>query len=267
MPVRLNFAAQGTGKPGEVKKNHKLSKKYPRVEWDVYVHPVCAVVGGGASTKANLDKLRNWPGDVFAINDTAKYLSDNKVPCYLYAIDTTKVKYRIGRYVKGAIFASRVNQIQFKHMGKKPIRVFDLSEENKKDGIEGGPTAVCRTPHLLLKMGYKGVKYFGIDASLNESETHVSGYSKAAYDNMIIINAGGENYFSNAAFYLQCTYMINVFTHHKKFFFNGSDGVFRAMLENPDTWSVVGVADSLRDKFDENGKNAWGVRLKEGFRK
>jgi len=247
--------------------NVRRAGKYPRVEWGVLRYPMAAVVGGGPSTSRQLDTLRWWDGDIFAINDTAKYLSDNGISCYLYAIDGTEVPFRVGDGVRGAIFATRVHRNQFRQMEKMglPILVFDLAEEDKFKGIEGGPTAVCRTPHLLLRMGYRGVTYFGIDGSFEGDTTHVSGHSDSAHDNMLIIRAGGVDYVTHGGFMLQHDYMARIMKKHSKYLFNASGGVFGAMLENPNDWEVIAVAEDLKQKFDKGGDHTWNKRYEGGY--
>lgn len=263
MPIRINVAANGIATLQETIDNKKDSEKYPRVPWNHFYRP-CAIVGGGLSVQSRLGMLRAWSGDIYAINDTAGYLSDNGIPCFLYAIDVTRVPYKIGSLVRGAVFASRVNRVQFDNMGNNPIWVFDLGEEDGKNGIEGGPTAVCRTPHLMLKMGYKGITYFGIDGSFDPNITHVTGLSQAAYMNMIIINVEGTNYYTNAAFYLQNECMVKFFDLAKPFLTLESDGLLKAMLENPETWGVVAIADDLKSKYETNGCKVWKEKYNGG---
>ena len=257
MPVRLKITAGGTGTAKEVKANFRKSAKYPKAEWAEFKYPTAAVVGGGISVQSKLGILRKWHGDIFAINDTAGYLSDNGIRCFLFAVDTTMVPYKIGPLVQGALFASRVNPIQFTQLKGRPITVFDMAEEDSKRGIEGGPTAVCRTPHVLLKMGYKGVRYYGCEGSFEMDNTHNSGYSRAAYDNMLVITAGGVDYYSNAAFMLQTEYMSDVIIKYKPFLSEDSGGLLTAMVNYPDTWSVSAIADDFKSKFEDVGFTAW----------
>ena len=258
MPLRISLGANGIATEDEVVANFVASEKYNRVSWDHFYRP-CAVVGGGMSVQSRLNILRTWPGDVFGINDTVEYLSNNNIPSFLYAIDVSPIPYRKGSLCRGALLASRANHIQFTDMKDKPIWVFDLVEENPTDGIEGGPTAVCRTPHLLLKMGYRKVHYFGIDGSFNDANsTHVSGFSRAAYENMIIINAGGKDYYTNAAFMLQSECMLKYITDYKDFLILESDGLIKAMMDDPE-WSCVAVADDLKAKYAANGFMGWNV--------
>jgi hypothetical protein len=262
-PVRIKIGANGIATMDEVIQNKKDSESYPRVSWDHFYKP-CAVVGGGLSAQKHLDVLRRWPGDVYGINDTTEYLSNNNIPSFLYALDVTPIPYRTGNLVRGALFGSRVNKIQYECMKGKPIWVFDLIEENPTDGIEGGPTAVCRTPHLLLKMGYRKVYYFGIDGSFEDPNvTHNSGFSTAAYDNMIIVTAGGRDYYTNAAFMLQNECMLNYLTECKDYLVLSSDGLLKAMLDDPE-WSYTAVADDLKHKYEANGFSGWTEKYTKG---
>jgi hypothetical protein len=264
-PLRIQLKAQGVTPGEEVKTNYKRASKYEHVEWAVLAYSPCAVCGGGPSLEYSLDHLRKFQGDIFAINDTAKYLSDHGIPHWLYAIDGTKTPFRVGDLTKGAVFATRVHRRQFtqmKQMGRH-IRVFDMAEEDNKKGIEGGPTAVCRTPHLMLRMGYAGVYYFGLDGSFT-NVTHITGKSQAAYDNMIVVRAGGKEYITNAGFMLQHEYMSHVLHKYPKFLHNASGGLFKAILENPDTWEVVAIAEDLKDKYEKGGCHVWNREFQFG---
>ncbi len=251
---RINLKAECNASQEEIAANVYMSKDYKRVTWGVLRYPICAVVGGGESAKTKLDILRKWEGDIFAVNDTAGYLSDNGIPCYLYAIDATPVVYRKGKLIKGAIFATRVHPNQFIY---KSIIVFDMAEEDNQKGIEGGPTAACRAPHLFLRMGYRGVAFFGIDSSFSPEATHVSGTQKIAFDNLVVVKAGDNEYITNAAMLLQAQHMIGIFKKYPQFLVNASDGLIKGMIENPDTWDVVAVAEDLKEKFENKGLKIW----------
>jgi hypothetical protein len=256
-PIRLKMEAQGNSTAEMVSTNFENSKGYPRAEWGVLTHPPCIVVGGGASTERSLDGLRKWDGDIFAINDTAGYLSDNGIPCYLYAIDGSKIPFYVGDKVKGAVLASRCDQVQYKMFPKENIRVFDLAEEDGMQGIEGGPTAVCRTPHLFLKMGYRAVMFLGCEGSFFK-QSHVGGDRMDAFGSLLIIRVDGVDYLTNAAFMLQCQYLTEVITTYPQFLFDISGGLLGAMRKHPDTWEVVAVTDSMKKQYEDQGVPLWG---------
>ena len=259
-PIRPGLTAKCMTDNKTVKKNIKLARRYQRVEWGVAKYPPCAVVAGGPSTKANLETLRNWPGDIFAINDTAKFLSDNGIPCYIFAIDSTEVLFKIGPLVKGAFFATRVDREQFKQFKRADVRTFHLLEDvgNNQGDVEGGPTAVCRTPSLLLRIGYQGIYYFGCDGSFYDV-SHVFGKSEAALLNMMVVRAGDVEYLTNAAFVLQSKYLIEVFQKHPQFLINASGGLLKAMIDYPNTWEVVAIREDLREQYRVQGDTNWSV--------
>ena len=245
--------------PREAKINVGRARKYSKITYGVMRYPECAVVGGGPSVRNHLETLRNWKGDIFAINDMAKYLSDNGIAHYLYAIDGVTVPFRVGILTKGALFASRCHKNQFKQMNGRPIRIFDLAEDARppRIGIEGGPTAACRAPHLLLSMGYCGVSYFGLDGSYEDDVTHVSGKTNTAYENMLIIRAGGKDYMTSSGFMLQHEWMCEAFKRYPQFLHNASGGLFPVILDDPDGWSVIAIAEDLKKKYDDLGNFQW----------
>lgn len=256
-PIRPKLEPKCITDTKTIKKNIKMSRRYQKVKWSVLAYPPAAVVGGGPSTKSSLEVLRRWPGDIFAINDTAGFLSDNGIPCYLFSVDATEVLYKIGPLVRGAVFASRVHREQFKQFKRADVQVFDMYEDIPGNGdIEGGPTGVCRTPHLLLRMGYRAAYYFGCDGSFYDF-THVTGKSEAALANMMIISVNGVDYLSNAAFLLQNEYLVEVMLKHPDFIINASGGLLKAMLEHPDTWEVTAIRDDLKVQYGEEGARIW----------
>ena len=257
-PQRINVTPISTTENRQVRININRSSKYPRVGWGHLRYPICAVVGGGPSARHQIEMLQKWDGDVFAVNDTAGYLSDNGVECYLYSIDGSEVPFKVGKNVAGALFASRVHKKQFAQIKKmgKPIRIFDLTEDCRMRGIEGGVTGVCRTPHLLLSMGYQGIAFFGVDGSFEGDMTHTSGDSDSAKDNMIIVRAAGKDYVTHAGFMLQNEWLAEKVERHSKFLTIMSGGLLPAMVADPN-WSVIAVADDLKAKYEAGGNYVW----------
>jgi hypothetical protein len=261
MGMRIQLKAVCNTDDKRVHKNHKLSRRYQRVEWGVLKFPPCAVVGGSPALPGYLHHLRNWKGDIFAVNATAGYLSGQGIPHYLYAIDCDPKPWKIGPLTKGAIFASRVDRNQFLQFKRKDVRVFEMAEEDNRTGIEGGPTAACRAPHLFLRMGYRAVYFFGIDSCfLNES--HITGTQDVARSSMLIVRAGGIDFLSNAALLLQAESMLEVFKKYPQFLFCASGGMVKAMLDNPDTWEVVAIGDDLKAQYKDGGCDIWNKEYK-----
>jgi hypothetical protein len=114
-------------------------------------------------------------------------------------------------------------------------------------------------------MGYRGITFFGLDGSFAGDVTHVSGKSDTAHDNMVIIRVKGVDYISHGGFMLQNQWMLEAFKRHGLFLHNASGGLLAAMLENPDTWSVVAIAGDLKRKYEAGGNFLWSKPYKGGY--
>jgi len=258
MAVRINFNVACNTDLDTIRLNLKKSMKYNqcRIRYDyeqVLKKPPCAIVGGGSSAKLHLDTLRNWDGDIFAVNDTAGFLSDNGISSYLYSIDCSRYPYKIGSLVKGAVLASRCHRKQFNQFDKKDIRMFDLGED-APGGTCGGPTGVCRAPMQFLRMGYRALVYFGCDGSFDRFDnTHVSGTQKVAHENMMIVRVNNIDYLTNASLTVQSEYLSKTIRKHPQYLINMSGGLLQAMIDHPDEWVVVAVTEDLKKDVEKKG--------------
>jgi hypothetical protein len=178
----------------------------------------------------------------------------------MYSIDGTPVKFKSGKNVKGAMFSTRVHKNQFRMFKHENIHVFNMAEDDQTDGIEGGPTGLCRAPHLFIKMGYAGIDFFGCDGSFFKS-SHYDSDHQDARGNMLIIRVNGLDYLTNAGFMLQSEFMAKILTSYPKIYKAHCDGLLPAMVDNPDTWGVVAVSDSIKVQHEKQG-----VKYKEPYK-
>lgn len=266
-PTRLRFIFKCNTPSPELRRNVKRARKYNRVKFvnkeELLKYPPCAVVGGGPGLVDTLDELRTYESqgrDIFAVNDTAGFLSDQGIPCFMFAIDATRNLYRTGKLVKGAIFATRIHRRQFNMIGMDKVLTFDMAEDGH-GGVTGGPTAVCRAPMLFLRMGYQGIWFYGVDACFYDV-THISGQQSVAHDNMMIVRAGNVDYITNASLFIQTEYLIDVIKKHPKFLVNRSGGLIKAMVEYED-WTVRAIGEDLKKQYDELGIPIWNKEVKE----
>jgi hypothetical protein len=242
-----------TGKES-IDANVLASRCYPRVRYGAPRLPICAVVGAGPSLKGYLLLLREWVGDIFAINDTAAYLSDNGIESYLYMIDASDDFVRTAVNIKGAILATRCHPRQFiyDNMG-----TFDLLEDGEL-GVEGGPSAPCRAPHLFLRMGYTGIAFFGCDSCFYDV-SHLSGRRAEAHENMMVVRCGGKDYLTNASMILQVNYMHNIIRKHPKYLMNFSGGLLEAAIANNGEMNVVAVDDELAKQVPDAWNKSYNI--------
>ncbi len=254
--IKIDLKGRSRFADMDLTKHLENAKKYPMVEWGCMIFSPCAVVGGGPGLDSQLNVLRNWKGDIFGVNDTAGYLSDHGIASYVFSIDAIDVPFKIGKLVKGGMFATRVHKKQFTQLRKKPIRVFQMCEDHEGIGIEGGPTGVCRAAHLFLRMGYGGVVYFGIEGCFYNT-THMGGNRDDAFWNMIIVEIGGKQYLTNAGLLLQTQWMADCFKKYPRLLKNASGGFMEAMVKDPEGWHVLAVTGDMKNQCESGGKKVF----------
>lgn len=229
------------------KRHMDASMAFPRIERGNHEYPV-AVCGGGLSLTPCLEELRAWPGDIWAINDTADYLLSHGIGCTMFTIDplhrATKAHKRL--------LASCCDPSLF----DGDVRVFDLAE-HAEGGIPGGSTSAARAAVLSLRMGYPGASFFGCDSSF-EDRTHCDRHE--VWPEQLIVRAGGVDFRTSPQMYMQAECLSAVF----KFpvFQNRSGGLVAAMTADPE-WEVVAVSGALREHLKEvNGEDLFAGNYK-----
>jgi hypothetical protein len=230
----------------DIDKNVKKSLGFRRIKYRDG-RPPCAVVGGGMSTKDKVEELRIFEGDIYAINDVGKFLSDNGIPSILFAIDSTWHPFEVGPLVKGALLSSMCNRKQFNLFDKKNIEVFDqLGDEQ---WYMYGPTAATHAAWVLLKMGYKEIYYYGCDSSFAKSETHVYGRQGQAMTERLVVLAGGEEYQTNTYLLPQTIFLNEQIKKYPNNLFDRSGGLLTATRNDPDGWGVVAATEDVLQKL------------------
>jgi len=265
-PPRIKYNAKANTSTNQMRKNLASNAgKYEFVGGGIANKPPCVVAGGGPSLKSSLEILRKWEGDIFGVNDTAGYLSDNGIPCYLFAMDASDIPYKRGPLVKGAVLATRCNPIQFEPYND--IRVFNMYEDDREYCVEGGGTATTRAPHLFLRMGYQKIVFVGCDGSMPlEGDSHIYGHQSYTDADNFIVRAGDTDYLTNISLYAQSNYLHTKILKHPSFLINASGGMLKGMIEHPDTWWVVAVGEPLKKKYVDLGYYGW-VKRYEGDNK
>lgn len=233
-PFRITFHAQGNC-TGAIERNRAAAKGLPRVSCRKRDHPV-AVAGGGPLL--DVEALRQWPGEIWAINHTADYLLDRGIDCIFFSVDPAPITTTAARRLIAACCDPAL------HDGI--VECFELAEQ-AEGGISGGTTTATRAPLLAFSMGYRGVTFFGCESSFT-SVDHID--REEGSPNQMIVRANGKLFRTNPQMLIQA-YELGWFINNCKGLEQRSGGLLEAMMQDEEGWEVVGVSKTLRDHLIE----------------
>ena len=255
-PFRIDIRTECVASMETLSAQAQINANYPRVEESPRHGRKLAVVGGGPQVAKDLDELRAWDGDIWAINYTAQWLSEHGVKATLFSIDPLPMQVEAA----DALLATCCHPDIVKHYQGR-VRVFDLCETHP-DGITGGIVTAARAPSLSFLMGYLDVSFFGCEGSFEFEQSEDGSFKirdhvdrHEAPSAMLVVRAGGQDYCTSPGFLVQCQQLSALFCAFPDVYHNRSHGLVRAMVENPDTWEVVAVSHGLKVHLEEvNGK-------------
>lgn len=201
-----------------------------------------AVVGGGPSSRNHLEELRNWPGDIWAINATFGWLRANGIESTFFSVDPLE---KIADWMDGgkAILASSCHP---KCWAKADVRMFHMENVTEDNPVIGGTTTALRAPILSLRMGYAPVSFFGCESSYGET-SHA--YRSEHEPDQVIVRASGEDFRTSLPLLDQAENLAVIFKEFPDVFINRSGGLVAAMVADPE-WEIVALSGYLKERLD-----------------
>ena len=136
------------------------------------------IVGSGPSVSGLVEYVKEWPGDVWAINGAYDYLLSHGLICEgFFGLDPLP---QLADYVRNAndyttfYLVSVCDPAVLDALaGHKVLLWHAMAEDRGKypEGhqmIYGGTTAVTRAPFLALALGYRDINMIGVDSSYDK---------------------------------------------------------------------------------------------------
>jgi hypothetical protein len=277
-PFRLKFTTTGLVPDAQYEDNARVNIQsgVPMITLTEAHDRPLAVVGGGPSAARALPVLQEWPGDIWAVNQGASWLSHvaAKARVWMFTVDPDPVLAEpiwttgVQRAILGVTVAP-VLLNYFRDNGKD-VRLFNPHEAPTNpetlegdETLAGGPSSVCRTFVPAACMGYKSVTYFGCEGSLEGRfdadgmfEAHTHAYRRETRPRQMIVRCGDKDFVTTPDLYLS-TIALARFLREYPNVKEQSGGLLRGMLEHYDTWSVVAVSDAMRNVLQTDPER-WG---------
>lgn len=217
------------------------------------------VVGGGQSAVTELETIRCFGGDIWAINGAWEWLQERGIASWFYTVDPRPF---IARYITKqgdrdprpfkkplvpsgtkAILASSCHPSLFRALEGADIEAFDVGG----DGFKAGPTSACQACAPALARGYKTVTFVGCDSAfVAGGRTHVYGSGEDPLDLRMIARCGKQDYETTPQWALQAEFLAEMIRAAPTVFREISGSFLRALVRTPD-WEVIAGTPALAE--------------------
>ena len=185
-----------------------------------------AIVAGGPSINDNVEKIKNFEGEVWAINEAFQWCLERNISATFYGFDPRKRIVKTCYGAKKAILADTVHPSVFKALSEADI---ELARTGKGE-IEGWSTAASTAPEIAIKRGHTGITFFGCESSF-ETKSHAFGNNK---QDRVWVECGGKEYMTTPQLVTQVELLSLLARSAPDFIKIESGGLLAAMIKNTD---------------------------------
>lgn len=201
-----------------------------------------AVVGSGPSVANHLSELREWDGDIWAINGAASWMLDQGIDVTLFTMcqipDWSNVSPTAFRKVRRAIVASTSPPDLFKMLpADADIVVVNVGQ----GGVSTGSSTVTVAPIAALGMGYKELSFFGCECCFG-AKSHVD--RDEIIKNKMVITCNGDMFLTNPQMLMQSLELGKMMRTFPNILKNRSGGLLEARIADPE-YDVVHMSPEL----------------------
>jgi hypothetical protein len=211
--------------------------------------PNLAVVGGSPGLRRQLDDLRAWDGEIWAINSTWRYLRDHGIDSTFYRIDPNwapgheKMYEGVTHAVLGDTCASRAFD---------DLMAAGASIELAKLG-EGGhwaqTTAAGTAPFLAAARGHHRITFFACESSFGGFwvRTHAYRNEKAT---PVQVRCGGRKFWTSPQMIMQAEWIAQAARECPDRIAVAGEGFLAALIEHGD-YEITRIARDLHKTLQQ----------------
>lgn len=212
-----------------------------------HVRKRLAVVGGAPSLRRHLDELKEFQGEIWAINGAWRVLAEAGIECALFTIDCDDVVVpEIAKGAKRAVLATSVDPATFDALDDKAqIEVFELGA----DKVTHGPTTATAAPMAAIQRGHKEVHFYACGGAFEKDATHA--YDNVTSEHQLSVECGGEVFRTDAPMLAQSAFLAEIIRNAPAVFYEHSGGLLHAMVSTPD-YDIVAATQDIHDALARN---------------
>lgn len=186
-----------------------------------------AVVGGSPEVNKHIDELREWDGEILAVNGSWQHLYDHGIKSTFYTIDPVAFP---PRKVEKAVLGDCVNPSMVKDLADDGVEI-DLVWIGR-DQIQNFSTSAATVPMFAFWRGHKEVTFFGCGSSY-DGKTHEYKDERSLVD-VLWVECGGEEFETSPQMIMQAEQMAETIREFPQFLKVRGRGFLGALVEHGD---------------------------------
>ena len=202
-----------------------------------------AVVGGGTSINDHVETLRNWDGDIWAINGAYGWCQERGIDACFFAGDPDPITTKWDVGVKRALIEQCAPPATFEALRQSGADVYTFDTGHEAGCIRTVGSTASAAPHLAVRMGYRHVTFFGCESCYVMGATHA--YQDEDRDCQMIVECGGNHYLTADDFYMYAKSLAEYINEVPEYLSEQSGGLLRAMVENKCQHRIVWVSQAM----------------------
>lgn len=198
-----------------------------------------AVVGGGPSLINHIDELKDWEGEIWAVNGAFLWCIENSIDATFYTIDAKDTLIGTAEKANRAILGNMCDPAVFAAV-IGPVEVFDIDEN------PCGTTSVCTAPMVAAARGHGHVTFFGCESSFADK---IHAYSWADQNaSRVLVECGGAEYLTTPQLIMQAEYLAEIAREIPSFIEVRGRGLLPALIEHGD-YEVLKVSRDIMESI------------------
>lgn len=207
-------------------RNTKASEGWPEPKGSGHL----AIVGGGPTIREKVERLRDWNGEIWAINGAWRWLFDQGIKATYFSCDPADDSTLIAGASR-AVLAAHCHPVMFSV----------APETYRWSGETYGTTTATAATLIAPRCGFSEVTFFGCGSSYTDI-THV--YQAEETKEYLLVKCNGEQFLTKPEFLLQAECLAEVIRAAPNVFHEESGGLLRAMVVDPE-WDAIAGSRNL----------------------
>jgi hypothetical protein len=197
-----------------------------------------AIVGGGYTAAHVVQEIKDFDGEVWAVNGAFDWCKTNGINPTFFAIDPSDEIAEYCHNVDRAIVSDIIHQETFKALEGCHVEYDAL-------GPSWGTSAVSAAPIIAAKRGHKNLTFFGCPMSFI-GDTHL--YMNEQWSR-VWVDCGGKEYVTSPQLIMQVEHLAGIARLAPNFITVVGEGFLPALIEHGDydvTHTTRDIADTLK---------------------